>query len=143
MGSLSADKAGVGSAVNDTTGELGGTLGVAIISSVFRSLYVGSLKAGSERAAPRLCVPAATRAIVRSLTVSMSAGVVAPAATMVVFEEQHLAVVVGADAQECRFVAGEQSDRLGCDRAEDDVGGIGRGQPVDSSNRIGGVPLQL
>ena len=29
MGSLSADKAGVGSAVNDTTRELGGTLGVA------------------------------------------------------------------------------------------------------------------
>ena len=29
MGSLSADKAGIGSAVNDTTRELGGTLGVA------------------------------------------------------------------------------------------------------------------
>ncbi len=43
MGSLSADKAGVGSAVNDTTRELGGTLGVAIIGSVFSSLYVGSL----------------------------------------------------------------------------------------------------
>jgi Major Facilitator Superfamily len=43
MGSLSADKAGIGSAVNDTTRELGGTLGVAIIGSVFSSLYVGSL----------------------------------------------------------------------------------------------------
>ena len=43
MGSLPVDKAGVGSAVNDTTRELGGTLGVAIIGSVFTSLYVGSL----------------------------------------------------------------------------------------------------
>ncbi len=43
MGSLPIDKAGIGSAVNDTTRELGGTLGVAIIGSVFNSLYVGSL----------------------------------------------------------------------------------------------------
>lgn len=43
MGSLRADKAGIGSAVNDTTRELGGTLGVAIIGSVFSSLYVGAL----------------------------------------------------------------------------------------------------
>jgi hypothetical protein len=43
MGSLSADKAGVGSAVNDTTRELGGTLGVAVVGSVFASLYSGRL----------------------------------------------------------------------------------------------------
>jgi EmrB/QacA subfamily drug resistance transporter len=43
MGSLSADKAGVGSAVNDTTRELGGTLGVAIVGSVFASIYTGRL----------------------------------------------------------------------------------------------------
>jgi len=46
MGSLSADKAGVGSAVNDTTRELGGTLGVAIIGSVFTSVYVADLRDG-------------------------------------------------------------------------------------------------
>ncbi len=39
MGSLSVDKAGIGSAVNDTTRELGGTLGVAIVGSVFASIY--------------------------------------------------------------------------------------------------------
>lgn len=43
MGSLSTDKAGVGSAVNDTTRELGGTLGVAVIGSVFNSVYLSSL----------------------------------------------------------------------------------------------------
>ena len=46
MGSLSADKAGIGSAVNDTTRELGGTLGVAIVGSVFTSVYVGALGDG-------------------------------------------------------------------------------------------------
>ena len=43
MGSLPQAKAGIGSAVNDTTRELGGTLGVAIIGSVFSSLYIRSL----------------------------------------------------------------------------------------------------
>jgi EmrB/QacA subfamily drug resistance transporter len=45
MGSLSVDKAGVGSAVNDTTRELGGTLGVAIAGSIFASVYSGHLGA--------------------------------------------------------------------------------------------------
>jgi EmrB/QacA subfamily drug resistance transporter len=48
MGSLSADKAGIGSAVNDTTRELGGTLGVAIIGSVFSSVYIGALDDGGS-----------------------------------------------------------------------------------------------
>jgi EmrB/QacA subfamily drug resistance transporter len=43
MGSLSTDKAGIGSAVNDTTRELGGTLGVAIVGSVFSSIYINHL----------------------------------------------------------------------------------------------------
>jgi EmrB/QacA subfamily drug resistance transporter len=47
MGSLPADKAGVGSAVNDTTRELGGTLGVAIVGSIFASIYSGRLGAAS------------------------------------------------------------------------------------------------
>ena len=46
MGSLSADKAGVGSAVNDTTRELGGTLGVAVVGSVFSSVYIAALDDG-------------------------------------------------------------------------------------------------
>jgi len=55
MGSLSADKAGIGSAVNDTTRELGGTLGVAIIGSVFSSVYIGALdRLGSASAFAQL-----------------------------------------------------------------------------------------
>ena len=51
MGSLSADKAAVGSAVNDTTRQLGGTLGVAIVGSVFASVYSGA-SAPIRRALP-------------------------------------------------------------------------------------------
>jgi predicted MFS family arabinose efflux permease len=51
MGSLSPDKAGVGSAVNDTSSELGGTLGVAIVGSVFASVYSGGIASASALAA--------------------------------------------------------------------------------------------
>jgi MFS family permease len=49
MGSLPLAKAGVGSAVNDTTRQVGGALGVAIIGSVLASTYgsqVGDAVAG-------------------------------------------------------------------------------------------------
>src|SRR5262249_56086678 len=39
MGALPPAKAGAGSAVNDTTREVGGTLGVAIVGSVLNSAY--------------------------------------------------------------------------------------------------------
>lgn len=58
MGSLPAEKAGVGSAVNDTTRELGGTLGVAIVGSLFSSVYASSLVTGLNG----LSIPAATLA---------------------------------------------------------------------------------
>ncbi|HYB35727.1 MAG TPA: DHA2 family efflux MFS transporter permease subunit [Mycobacterium sp.] len=67
MGSSSADKAGVGSAVNDTTRELGGTLGVAIVGSVFASVY--SARLGSVSALAGL--PADVRsAMERSMAVA-------------------------------------------------------------------------
>ncbi|GAA2057246.1 MFS transporter [Williamsia deligens] len=47
MGVVSPDKAGMGSAVNDATRELGGTLGVAVIGSVALSVYRDHLGAGS------------------------------------------------------------------------------------------------
>ena len=46
MGAVSARQAGVGSAVNDSTRLLGGTLGVAVIGSVYASLYRTRLDAG-------------------------------------------------------------------------------------------------
>ena len=48
MGSLPPDKAGVGSAVNDTTRELGGALGVAVLGSILSSAYATNVAAGLE-----------------------------------------------------------------------------------------------
>src|ERR1700674_2573815 len=56
MGSLPPSRAGVGSAVNDTTRQTGGALGVAVIGSIFAARYhavIGKL----------LFVPASVRAI--------------------------------------------------------------------------------
>jgi EmrB/QacA subfamily drug resistance transporter len=51
MGSIPVDKAGVGSAVNDTTREVGSALGVAVIGSVASSAY-GSSMADTVAASP-------------------------------------------------------------------------------------------
>jgi EmrB/QacA subfamily drug resistance transporter len=63
LGALPLDKAGVGSAVNDTTRELGGTLGVAVIGSVFSSVY-GPEIAKSLAAIP--AIPGVAREAARS-----------------------------------------------------------------------------
>jgi EmrB/QacA subfamily drug resistance transporter len=43
MGSLPPERAGVGSAVNDTTRQTGGALGVAVIGSLFAARYHGAI----------------------------------------------------------------------------------------------------
>jgi MFS transporter, DHA2 family, multidrug resistance protein len=67
MGALPLGKAGVGSAVNDTTREVGGTLGVAIVGSVLSSAYGSHL----GTALARLGVPAPAAAVGRQ---SVAAG---------------------------------------------------------------------
>src|SRR6201995_4667011 len=52
MGAVAARRAGVGSAVNDSTRLLGGTLGVAIIGSVYASLYASRLTTALPAALP-------------------------------------------------------------------------------------------
>jgi EmrB/QacA subfamily drug resistance transporter len=48
MGALPEDRANIGSAINDTTRELGGALGVAIVGSIMASLYADRLPAGTS-----------------------------------------------------------------------------------------------
>ena len=57
MGAVSTAKAGIGSAVNDATRLLGGTLGVAVIGSIYASLYGSRLVAGL----PKVLSPAAAQ----------------------------------------------------------------------------------
>jgi len=43
MGSLPVDKAGIGSAMNDTTRLLGGALGVAVLGTIMNNLYIAKI----------------------------------------------------------------------------------------------------
>src|SRR6266542_2782018 len=52
MGAISRHKAGVGSAVNDSTRLIGGTLGVAVIGSVYASVYASRLTATMPASVP-------------------------------------------------------------------------------------------
>lgn len=66
MGSLPLHKAGVGSAVNDTTRQIGGALGVAVIGSVLATTYgdkIGSFLAGLGIPLPQPVVDASTNNI--------------------------------------------------------------------------------
>jgi hypothetical protein len=75
MGSLPLAKAGVGSAVNDTTRQVGGALGVAVIGSVFTSIY-GSRIADSlsGQGIPSGAVDAAQDSIGGAIRVASSIG---------------------------------------------------------------------
>src|SRR5215467_2066415 len=52
MGAISRAKAGVGSAINDSTRLIGGTLGVAVIGSIYASVYASRLTATLPAAVP-------------------------------------------------------------------------------------------
>jgi len=76
MGAVSIHKAGVGSAVNDSTRLLGGTLGVAVIGSVYASLYGSKLTAGLPAHLPSALAHIAHQSVGAAIVVSnrLSAG---------------------------------------------------------------------
>jgi hypothetical protein len=71
MGSLPKEKAGVGSAVNDTTRELGGAFGVAVVGSAFNSVYGPRLATLLHSTPlPRGALAAARGSVVAAITVA-------------------------------------------------------------------------
>lgn len=56
-------KAGIGSAVNDATRETGGTLGVAIIGSVYTSIYISRISENSSHHLPQAALNAAKSSV--------------------------------------------------------------------------------
>jgi hypothetical protein len=82
MGALPPGKAGAGSAVNDTTRELGGTLGVAIVGSALSSAYGSHVASSLARlGAPPATVETARNSIEAGLAVSARfPGALSPAA---------------------------------------------------------------
>ncbi len=69
MGVVPAAKAGIGSAVNDATRELGGTLGVAVIGSVALSLYRDAI---GEQGLPAEATAAAQESVGAAYAVAAS-----------------------------------------------------------------------
>lgn len=71
---LPPSRAGVGSAVNDATRELGGTLGVAVIGSIFASVYasrLGDLLAGGDLSGGQLEAAKESVGVTYGLSASM------------------------------------------------------------------------
>ncbi len=71
MGVVRPEQAGAGSAVNDATRQVGGTLGVAVIGSIFSTLYIHHL-AGSDalRAMPQTLQTTAKEGLAQGLAVA-------------------------------------------------------------------------
>ncbi|MFJ9610575.1 MFS transporter [Kitasatospora sp. NPDC101176] len=67
-------KAGVGSAVNDATREAGGTLGVAVLGSVFTSLYASHLTTTAFAALPPRVAADAGHSVASALGTAAAAG---------------------------------------------------------------------
>jgi hypothetical protein len=76
-GSLPPERANVGSAVNDTTRELGGALGVAIVGSIMSSLYATQLTEALPERVPPPVLAAARQSL--AAAVQASAAVADPA----------------------------------------------------------------
>jgi predicted MFS family arabinose efflux permease len=74
MGSLPRHQAGVGSAVNDTSREVGGALGVAIVGSLLSSLYSSNLDGRLPAAVPDRVRDAAGESVGAALQVSSQLG---------------------------------------------------------------------
>jgi DHA2 family integral membrane protein (MFS transporter) len=73
MGSLPPEKAGVGSAVNDTTREVGGALGVAVIGSMVSTAYASTM-AGAVGGLPPQAQQAAEESLGAALAIAQGLG---------------------------------------------------------------------
>jgi hypothetical protein len=73
MGSLPLGKAGVGSAMNDTTRQVGGALGVAIVGSIMSSSY-SSHMAAAVKGLPAQAAAAARNSVGAATAVAHQAG---------------------------------------------------------------------
>jgi MFS transporter, DHA2 family, multidrug resistance protein len=104
MGSLPRAKAGVGSAVNDTTRQVGGALGVAIIGSVMSSVYHDKItKVIARHPVPRAASDTIRSSLGGAIAVAHSIGgpagaLIEASAKSAFVDGLHLAVLVGAAA---------------------------------------------
>ena len=101
MGSLPREKAGVGSAMNDTTRQIGGAIGVAVLGSIVASTYQSQMATKLDGKVRASVVHAASDSV--GGAIGAARDVAAPAARQVIAAAQssfvsglHVAVIVGA-----------------------------------------------
>jgi hypothetical protein len=95
-GSLPPERANIGSAVNDTTRELGGALGVAIVGSLMSSLYSSRLADALPDGVPGPVAAAARHSL--GAAVQIGAGVADPARDAFVHAMAQASIVVAVVA---------------------------------------------
>jgi MFS family permease len=95
-GSLPPQRANIGSAVNDTTRELGGALGVAIVGSIMASLYSAQLGRGVPDGVPERVVAAAGESL--GAAVQISTAVAGPAREAFVHAMSRASILVAVVA---------------------------------------------
>ena len=99
MGVVPKAKAGVGSAINDATRLLGGTLGVAVIGSVYASLYATRLTSALPVGLPAAVVRTAHASVGAALTVAGKIGHAGhPALAVAIHNGAHSAFFAGFSA---------------------------------------------
>lgn len=101
MGSLPLAKAGVGSAVNDTTRQLGGALGVGVLGSVLASIYGGRVAAVLPATVPAPAAAAIKGSLGAALEAASRVGGdvgarLAAVANGAFVDAMHVGVLVGA-----------------------------------------------
>ncbi|MFN8112785.1 MAG: MFS transporter [Solirubrobacterales bacterium] len=95
MGALPPERANIGSAVNDTTRELGGALGVAIVGSIMSSLYASGLADRLPEGTPASVADAARESLGAAVAAGGSSGI-ADAARDAFVEAMSRAAIVTA-----------------------------------------------
>jgi predicted MFS family arabinose efflux permease len=88
-------KAGIGSAVNDATREAGGALGVAVIGSVFNSVYQHQLAASAMHTLPAAAFTAARDSVGAALALARNAAL-AQGVTNSFMDGLHVACLIAA-----------------------------------------------
>jgi hypothetical protein len=89
MGSLPRAKAGVGSAVNDTTRQMGGAIGVAVFGSLMASHFTSTVGAGLRGAVPPTIVTQIGDNIGQAVGVATETPAAKPYATQILDVAKH------------------------------------------------------
>ena len=119
MGSLPPERANIGSAVNDTTRELGGALGVAIVGSIMSSLYSTQLAKGLAEDVPGPVAAAARESL--GAAVQINAAVADPAREAFVHAMSRASIVAALAAALGAFLAWRHLPASGVARGRADV----------------------